>query len=154
MTHQLPGKPAASTPVPDPPVPKLRLNLGSGGAWMGPGIINIDSRNLLPPEGITFLRADISDLRNYFEDGCASEIWAHGVLEIFRADEVGSILREWARLLALGGVLHLRTKTSVPRVIALLVEVGLRLIASEISGERVSLQVVKAGSGGNGHGSK
>ncbi len=89
--------------------PAVRLNLGSGEDWMDHGVINVDCRNLLPPDGITFLRADIADLADMFADGCAAEIWAKDVLEHFPQAQAGTVLDEWIRLLAPGGVLHLKT---------------------------------------------
>jgi predicted SAM-dependent methyltransferase len=89
--------------------PPLRLNLGCGGDWMDSGIINIDCRNLLPPDGITFLRADVSDLSDMFADGHVVEIWAKDVLEHFPQGMAAKVLDEWTRLLAPGGVLHLKT---------------------------------------------
>lgn len=105
-----PGGDRPARLIADPPVPvgKLRLNLGSGEDWM-PEAINIDARNMIPPAGITFLRADVADLSNYFEDGCAAEIWAKDVLEHFPMAQAGAVLTEWCRLLAVGGVLHLKT---------------------------------------------
>jgi SAM-dependent methyltransferase len=92
-----------------PQVPRFKLNLGCGTDWRPQGVINIDCRNLLPPDGIVFLRADVADLREYFNDGCAEEIWAHDVLEHFPQGELRRVLDEWVRLLAPGGILHLRT---------------------------------------------
>jgi predicted SAM-dependent methyltransferase len=76
---------------------------------MGAGVLNVDCRNLVPPDGITFLRADITDLGDMFADGCAAEIWAKDVLEHFPQAQVGTVLDEWTRLLAPGGILHLKT---------------------------------------------
>ena len=90
-------------------VPTLRLHLGCGDDWMFDGVVNIDCRNLLPPDGATFLRADIADLGDMFADGCAAEIWAKDVLEHFPQAQIGRVLDEWIRLLAPGGILHLRT---------------------------------------------
>ncbi len=87
----------------------LRLNLGSGDNWMGGGVVNVDCRNLLPPDGMTFLRADVADLSDMFADGCAAEIWAKDVLEHFPQAQAGTVLDEWIRLLAPGGILHLKT---------------------------------------------
>ena len=87
----------------------LRLNLGSGDNWMGGGVVNVDCRNLLPPDGMTFLRADVADLSDMFADGCAAEIWAKDVLEHFPQAQAGAVLDEWIRLLAPGGILHLKT---------------------------------------------
>ncbi len=88
---------------------KLKLNLGCGTDWQVRGVINVDCRNLIPPDGVTFLRADIRDLGEMFADGCADEVWAHDVLEHFPQAEAGPVLDECARLLCPGGVLHLRT---------------------------------------------
>lgn len=87
----------------------LRLNLGSGDNWMGGGVVNIDCRNLLPPDGMTFLRADVADLSDMFADGAAREIWVKDVLEHFPQAQAGAVLDEWIRLLAPGGILHLKT---------------------------------------------
>jgi predicted O-methyltransferase YrrM len=88
--------------------PPIRLNLGSGGDWMGNGIINIDSRNLVPPDDVTYLRADVSDLSDMFKDGAALEIWVNDVLEHFPQAQADAVLDEWIRLLAVGGTLHLK----------------------------------------------
>jgi predicted O-methyltransferase YrrM len=89
--------------------PAIRLNLGVGDDWMGNDIINIDSRVLIPPADCTYLRADIADLSDMFADGAAVEIWAHDVLEHFPQAKGGAVLDEWVRLLAPGGILHLKT---------------------------------------------
>lgn len=89
--------------------PTLRLNLGCGDDWMFAGVVNADCRNLLPPEDAVFLRADISDLSDMFADACATEIWAKDVLEHFPQAMAGKVLDEWVRLLAPGGVLHIKT---------------------------------------------
>ncbi len=88
---------------------KLKLNLGCGTDWRVRGVINIDCRNLMPPDGVMFLRADVRDLGDMFADGCADELWAHDVLEHFPQAEAGAVLGECGRLLCPGGVLHLRT---------------------------------------------
>lgn len=89
--------------------PAIRLNLGCGGDWKGDHVINIDCRNLIPPGGETFLRADISDLADMFQDGAAAEIWAKDVIEHFPQGRANAVLDEWVRLLAPGGLLHIRT---------------------------------------------
>lgn len=88
--------------------PPLRLNLGCGGDWMADAVINIDCRNLIPPGDETWLRADVSDLSDMFEDGAIVEIWAYDVLEHFPQSQGGAVLDEWVRLLAVGGILHLK----------------------------------------------
>lgn len=89
--------------------PPIRLNLACGADWMDEEVINVDCRNLIPPGGQTFLRADISDLSDMFQDGAAVEIWAHDVLEHFPMRQVNAVLDEWTRLLAPGGLLHIQT---------------------------------------------
>ena len=89
--------------------PVIRLNLGCGPAFLRDGIINIDCRNLIPPDGVTFLRADIADLSDMFQDGAAVEIWAHDVIEHFPQGQIDAVLDEWVRLLAPGGSLHIQT---------------------------------------------
>lgn len=91
-----------------PTAPPIRLNLGCGSNWMSEEIINIDCRNLLPPEDKTYLRADIADLSDMFKDGAATEVWAYDVLEHFPQVQGNAILDEWVRLLALGGILHVK----------------------------------------------
>lgn len=88
--------------------PPIRLNLGCGGDWMGNDVINVDCRNLIPPGDETFLRADVSDLSDMFQDGAAVEIWASDVLEHFPQAQGGAVLDEWVRLLAVGGTLHVK----------------------------------------------
>ncbi len=89
--------------------PPLKLNLGCGIDFLPRGVINVDCRNLIPPDGAIFLRADVADLADYFEDGCADEVWAHDVLEHFPQETAKAVLAGWVRLLAPGGLLHLRT---------------------------------------------
>ena len=91
------------------PVTKLKLNLGSGNDWRLNGVVNVDCRNLIPPDMATFVRGDVADLGDMFADECADEIWAHDVLEHFPQREMETVLDEWVRLLAPGGTLHLRT---------------------------------------------
>jgi predicted SAM-dependent methyltransferase len=86
----------------------LRLNLGSGTDWMARGILNIDARNLLAPEGVLFIRADISDLSSYFEPGSVDEIHAKDVLEHFPQATSTALLTHWCALLRPGGLLHLK----------------------------------------------
>lgn len=99
---------AALRPVPQH-VPEIRINLGCGNDWMNSGIVNVDCRNLIPPDGQTFLRADVADLRDMFQAGAAAEIWAKDVLEHFPQRQAGALLDEWIRLLAPGGLLHIKT---------------------------------------------
>lgn len=67
---------------------------------------------------------DLRDLSN-FTDGSAELIYACQVVEYFDREEVGTVLREWWRVLAPGGILRL----SVPNfaVIAKLYGAGLEL---------------------------
>jgi len=94
--------------VEGPRPPKLKLNLGCGNDWMFMGTINVDCRNLIPPEGTVFVRNDITDLSNLFQDGCADELWTKDVIEHFPQGGTGKILDEWVRLLTPGGTLHLK----------------------------------------------
>ena len=95
--------------------PRLKLNIGCGEFWKGPPVVNIDCRNLVPPDGTAFLRADVGDLLSYFAPASSDEIWALEVLEHFPQRESRRLLAEWSKLLVPGGVLHL----SVPDLEAL-----------------------------------
>lgn len=127
---------------------------------MGAGAINVDPGNLVPPAGVSFLRADIDDLSNYFEDGCASDLWAPDVLARYPNGNVGRVLTEWIRLLAPGGVLHLRTAIlhstafTQQTLMRLLAEHGLRLHDGQApGGSRGFLHATKDGHPqGNGNG--
>lgn len=137
----------------------LTLNLGSGAHWMGAGAINVDPGNLVPPAGVSFLRAEIDDLSNYFEDGCASDIWAPDVLARY-PEATDTVLTEWTRLLAPGGILHIRlailrdSPFKHQTLMRLLAEHGLRLDERVApGGSRGFLHATKNGhSAGNGNG--
>lgn len=92
----------------------LRLNLGSGTDWMGDRVVNIDRRNLVPPDGVRFLRANVADLSGMFEAGSCAEIWARDTLESLSSVRLPSVIQGWARLLRAGGILHLRTRELFP----------------------------------------
>ena len=95
----------------------LRLNLRCGAEWMRGGVVNIDRRNLLPPDGIEFLRGDSGDLSDMFAEGSAAEIWTRE-----------ATLTEPMRLLAPGGVLHLQVPAaSANEMRAILSGLGLQL---------------------------
>jgi len=97
---------AALRPLAERPLPPLRLHLACGHDWIFGGVVNIDCRNLLPPAGVTFLRADARDLSDMFADGCASEIWVQRLPGCFAGADAELLRSECLRLLAPGGVLH------------------------------------------------
>jgi predicted SAM-dependent methyltransferase len=89
---------------------RIKLNLGCGNDWMHGPVVNVDCRNLLPPDdSISFLRADLTDLAHYLEPECADEIWAKDVLEHFPQTETERLLDAWLALLAPGGTFYLKT---------------------------------------------
>lgn len=80
----------------------MKLNLGCG-LDKRPDYLNVDLRPDVHPDRI----ADVSDLR-WLPDGAAEEILARDVLEHVPRAQVPAVLREWRRVLAPGGVLHLQ----------------------------------------------
>ncbi|MBN1355033.1 methyltransferase domain-containing protein [bacterium] len=94
----------------NPAVRLRRLNLGCG-FDRRPDCINIDIKFSHAPDIV----ADARTLA-MFRDGFATEIIAQDLLEHLYRHETGSVLKEWNRVLTLGGTLYLR----VPNVIGLL----------------------------------
>lgn len=97
----------------------IKLHLGCGKRYL-PGFLHIDC--------VQFPHVDhIADIRNLgmFSDGTVSLIYACQVIEYFDREEALSVLAEWKRVLAPGGVLRL----SVPNfaVISKLYQAGLPL---------------------------
>jgi SAM-dependent methyltransferase len=92
--------PAPTTTLPDP-LP-ARLNVGCG--WdRRPGYLNVDLHAFHEPD----LVADATSLP-MLPDGHFDEIVAQDVLEHLERERTVPALREWARLLAPGGMLALR----------------------------------------------
>lgn len=85
----------------------MKLNLGCGDSWMSKAI-NIDIRQLKPPRGFDFLRAQVEDLDHYFEPESVEEIWAMDVLEYVPQMLAKKVVASWAGLLQPRGILHLQ----------------------------------------------
>lgn len=78
----------------------VKLHLGCGKRNLGKEWIHID--------GQKYPHVEFTDITKlYFQDNCASEIYACHVLEYFDRQEVGKVLKEWHRVLAPGGILRL-----------------------------------------------
>ncbi|MBD0272146.1 MAG: methyltransferase domain-containing protein [Acetobacteraceae bacterium] len=100
MSAPAPTAPAPTATLPDP-LP-VRLNVGCG--WdRRPGFLNVDLQAFHEPD----LVADATDLP-MLPDGHFEEVVAQDVLEHLERERTVPALREWARLLAPGGVLALR----------------------------------------------
>jgi predicted SAM-dependent methyltransferase len=80
-------------------LPRVKINLGCGRRRM-PGFVNVDF------QGEPDVRADVFG-RLPFEDGCAEEVHAIHVAEHVHRWRIAEVLKEWTRLLALGGLLVL-----------------------------------------------
>lgn len=93
----------------DPATAPKRLNLGCGYDHRE-GFLNVDLHEFHSPD----LLADVTKL-DMLPDGIYEEIIAQDVLEHLPRTETVKVLREWSRLLKVGGRLHLR----VPSVIDL-----------------------------------
>jgi predicted SAM-dependent methyltransferase len=93
----------------DPATAPKRLNLGCGYDHRE-GFLNVDLHEFHNPD----LLADVTKL-DMLPDGIYEEIIAQDVLEHLPRTETVNVLREWSRLLRVGGRLHLR----VPSVIDL-----------------------------------
>jgi hypothetical protein len=90
---------AAARPKAEPPTP-FRINLGSGNAKM-PGYLNVDLFGE-PDE-----RGDCRDLKWLTDKyGLADEITSSHLLEHFRIEQVGGILKNWVAALKPGGILR------------------------------------------------
>jgi predicted SAM-dependent methyltransferase len=93
----------------DPATAHKRLNLGCG-YDLREGFLNVDLHAFHNPD----LVADVTKL-DMLPDAYYEEIVAQDVLEHIPRTETVNVLREWSRLLKVGGRLHLR----VPSVIDL-----------------------------------
>lgn len=78
----------------------MKLHLGCGRRFI-PGFVHID----LSPEKHVDLVGDVSDLP--FNDETVALIYASHVLEHFGRREYRKVLKEWFRVLSVGGVLRL-----------------------------------------------
>lgn len=100
MSDEAASSPATARPLPDP-LPR-KLNVGCG--WdIRAGWLNVDLHSVHNPD----LVADVADLP-MLPDAAFDEILAQDVIEHLPRAKVPMALREWARLLAPGGVLRLR----------------------------------------------
>jgi len=86
------GKPNLGSVQPEP---KLKLNLGSGPRHLD-GYRNLDIK-----EGHAVYPLD------YYESGLFDEVRASHILEHFPHGQAADVLKEWARLLAPGGILKI-----------------------------------------------
>lgn len=85
----------------------VRLNLGGAGEGHGrehaiEGFLTVDLRN----NGDTDIVADVSKL-DMFEDNSVDCIYSSNVLEHFSLQKTVDVLKEWRRVLRVGGVLYL-----------------------------------------------
>ena len=99
--------------------PLLKIHLGCGKRHI-PGFVHVDQ--------VSFPHVDhVQDIRHLgnFADGCAELLYACQVIEYFDQDEVMTVLAEWKRVLAPGGIIRL----SVPNfaVISTLYQAGMKL---------------------------
>ncbi len=78
----------------------MKLHLGCGSKYI-PGFIHID---VIGDDHIQH-RGSVCELP--YPDGSADLIYASHVLEHFRRCEIRNVLREWCRVLTLGGILRL-----------------------------------------------
>jgi len=80
----------------------IKLNLGCGDR-LYPDYINIDQR---PRKGVVV--GDVANLEN-FEDEEVDHILADDIFEHFPLAEVGPLIREWRRVLKVGGTIKIKT---------------------------------------------
>lgn len=82
---------------------RLKLNLGCGGVYLD-GFVNID-KVAWGPRGADLI-ADVLDL-NMYGDGIVDYIHTYGLLEHIPPWDTLLALREWARVLRPGGMIHI-----------------------------------------------
>lgn len=92
------------------------LDLGCGMRTVWPSAIGMDSGHHFGPHS-TGIRGDVRDL-SMFKDESMDGIFSSHTLEHFPRDEVPAVLREWARVLKVGGhmVLYLPSKNLYPNI--------------------------------------
>lgn len=78
----------------------MKLHVGCGLKYLE-GYRHVD---IMPYDHIDF-QTSAEDL-HMIEDGSVDEIYACHILEHFKRFEIDSVLREWARVLKLGGLLR------------------------------------------------
>lgn len=91
----------------------IKLNLGCSNNIKN-GYINIDLYHNDP-------RVIISDVRNlsFLEDNSVDEIIAHDILEHLPFHESSDILKEWCRVLKIGGIISIQTTNINEHILAL-----------------------------------
>lgn len=78
----------------------MKINLGCGG-HKKLGYINIDLNGGFDPDVVM----DVTQLK--YKDGEIEEVLAYHILEHFCFDHAGGIVKEWLRVLKVGGVMYL-----------------------------------------------
>ena len=81
---------------------KVQLHIGCGDKFI-PGFIHIDVRPLFPH--VDYVVS--ADKLEMFAGESVDLVYASHILEHFRRPDVGSVLREWYRVLKVGGVIRL-----------------------------------------------
>ncbi len=84
--------------------PLLKLHLGCGPSDLGDDFIHVDLANYSHIDHVT----NINDL-SMFEDGEADLIYSSQAIGYFDRVEVVGVLKEWRRVLRVGGTLRLST---------------------------------------------
>ena len=79
----------------------MKLHIGCGEKHL-PGYVHVD---IIEREHIDYV-SNAKDL-SFLEEGSVSEIYACHVLEHFKRHEISGVLKEWARVLQVEGVLRL-----------------------------------------------
>lgn len=91
---------------------KLKLNLGCSNDIKN-GYLNIDLYHKDP-------RVKIADVKNldFLENDSVDEIIAHDVLEHLPFNESGAIIKEWCRVLSIGGTISIQTTNIEEHILA------------------------------------
>ena len=98
---------------------RVKLHIGAGKRDFGKGWVNIDAEQLPHIHHHNVLELP-------FEDNSVDLIYTSHLLEYFDKNEVGAILKEWRRVLKVGGVLRLAVPNFEP-IAKLYVEQNLML---------------------------
>ncbi len=108
----------------------VAFNLGCGDDWK-PGYINVDVRELTPPPGVTFVRADLADARGLVaQHGRPAKIRAVDCLEHLSIDNAYAAIADWCEALLPDGRLILQ----VPD----LDEISRRAVNGAVRGDRLA----------------
>lgn len=95
----------------------LTLDLGCGQSKVWPFVVGVDIGNVFGANHPAVdVRCDISKL-TMFADGCADSIFSSHAIEDFPREDVPALLREWRRVLKVGGhlVLYVPSANLYPR---------------------------------------